>query len=127
MGIGAVLSQVDDEGREYTTSFASRSCNPAERNYSNYNKECLADVWGVIHFRDCLFGQTFSIETDHQPLKWLMTTAKLTRKFARWALTSHVYDFGIEQTNANADRGTHHKLVILGGSLDGIGHPHTRQ
>ena len=60
LGIGAMLSQVDDKGREYAVSFASRSCNPAEKNYSYGDKECLDVVWGVPHSRDCLFEQTIS-------------------------------------------------------------------
>lgn len=87
---------MDDEGRKYAVSFDSWSCNLVEKHYSNYDKECLAEclavVWGLMHFRDYSCGQTFSIETDHQPLNWLMTTTKLTR---RWALTLRVYDFEI--------------------------------
>ena len=83
LGIGAVLSQVDEGGNEYAVTFASRSCNQAEKNYSTYDKECLAVMWGVVHFRKYLFGQSFEIQTDHQPLKWLMSTANLTGKFAR--------------------------------------------
>ena len=44
LGIGAVLSHVDAEGNEYAVSFASRSCNEAEKNYSSYDRVCLAVV-----------------------------------------------------------------------------------
>lgn len=77
LGIGAVLSQVDEEGNEFAVSFVGRSCNQAEKNYSSYDGECVAVVWGVVHFREYLFGQSFEIQTDHQPLQWLMSTAKL--------------------------------------------------
>ena len=64
-------------------------------------------VWGVVHFKKYLFGQSFEIQTDHQPLKWLMSTAKLTGNFARWALTLQKYDFKIVHrsgtVNTNAD------------------------
>ena len=33
--------------------------------------------------------------TDHQPLKWLMESDKLTRKLARWALLLQEYDFEV--------------------------------
>ena len=69
--------QGDDEGREYAVSFASKSCNPAERNYKSYDRECVVVVWGVVHFREYMFGQNLTIQTDHHPLKWLMTTSKL--------------------------------------------------
>ena len=48
-----------DEEREYAVSFASRSCNLAHKNNSSYDGECLVVVWGVINFREYLFGQTF--------------------------------------------------------------------
>ena len=98
---------MDEEGNEYAVSFASRSCNQAEKNCSTYDGECLAVVWGVVNFWDYLFGQSFEIRTDHQPLKWLMTTSKLTGKFARWALTLQECDFEIvhrpSTANTNAD------------------------
>ena len=56
LGIGALLSQVDEEENEYAMSFASRTCNQAEKNQSSYDVECLAVVWGVVHFREYLFG-----------------------------------------------------------------------
>jgi hypothetical protein len=33
--------------------------------------------------------------TDHQPLKWLMESDKLTGKLARWALMLMEYDFKV--------------------------------
>ena len=33
--------------------------------------------------------------TDHQPLKWLMESDKLTGKLAKWALLLHEYDFEV--------------------------------
>lgn len=84
--MGAVLSQVDEQGQERPVSYASRSCNPAERNYGNCEGECLAVVWATRYFREYLFGQPFTLVTDHEPLKWLMQTNKTTGKLARWSL-----------------------------------------
>ena len=82
-GMGAILSQLDLEGVEHPVSYASRSCNAAEQNYSSFDGECLAVVWATSHFRPYLFGNSFTLVTDHEPLKWLMTTHKLTGKLAR--------------------------------------------
>jgi hypothetical protein len=85
VGLGAVLVQRDDEGREYVIAYASRSNNRTERNYSTYAGECLAAVWGVSHFRVYLYSRRFVLLTDHEPLTWLMTNEKLTGMHARWA------------------------------------------
>ena len=42
--MGAILSQLDMEGVEHPVSYASRSCNAAEQNYSSFDGECLAVV-----------------------------------------------------------------------------------
>ena len=59
------------------------------------------------HFKQYLFGNLFHLVTDHEPLKWIMTTEKLTGKLARWSLLLQEYDFtvehrkGIDKTNAD--------------------------
>jgi hypothetical protein len=50
-GMGAVLSQKDDSGVERPVAFASKSLNPAQKDYSVTKKECLALVDGVKKFR----------------------------------------------------------------------------
>jgi len=52
-------------------------------------------VWAVAHFRPYFYGQSFTLLIDHQPLKWLMESDKLTRKLARWALLLQEYDFEV--------------------------------
>ena len=46
MGLGAVLTQKDEEGREYVVAFASRSNNNAEFNYSSYKVEAFGSNLG---------------------------------------------------------------------------------
>ena len=95
-GLGAVLTQRDDEGNEYVVAYASRSCNKTERNYSSYHGECLAAVWAVSHFRYYLYGRKFTLITDHEPLEWLMTNEKLRGMHARWANILQEYDIYIK-------------------------------
>lgn len=68
-GIGAVLSQIHTDNKEYPCSFISRSLNPAEKNYSVTEKELLAAVWAMKKFKYFLYGQTFDLYTDHQALR----------------------------------------------------------
>jgi hypothetical protein len=86
LGIGAILDQLDEEGKENVIAYASRSNNKAKNNYSSYEGECLIVVWVAIHFKPYFYGTNFTLYIDHQPIKWLMTNDKLTGKLARWAL-----------------------------------------
>ncbi len=56
LGLGAVLTQCDDEGKEFVVAYASCSNNATESRYSSYEGECLAVVWVVAHFKCYMFG-----------------------------------------------------------------------
>ena len=83
IGLGAVLNQHDKDDNEYVVAYASRSNNRAESNYSSYEGETLAVVWGVTHYRHYLYGRELTLFTFHHLLKWLLTSNKLTGKHAR--------------------------------------------
>ncbi len=61
LGIGAILGQFNEEGKEYVITYASRSNNKAKKNYSSYEGECLTIIWVVIHFRPYLYGTNFTL------------------------------------------------------------------
>ncbi len=85
LGLGAMLTQCDDEGKEFVVAYASHSNNATKSRYSSYKRECLATMWVVVYFRCYLFGTQFTLVIDHQSLKWLMESDKLIGKLARWA------------------------------------------
>ncbi|KAL5506420.1 hypothetical protein EMCRGX_G008052 [Ephydatia muelleri] len=70
-GIGAVLSQCDEEGQEHPVAYYSRKLLPREERYSTVEKECLAIKEAIHHFRTYLLGRQFKVETDHQALVWM--------------------------------------------------------
>ena len=106
-GIGAVLTQKDDDNKEHPVSYYSRSLTSAEMNYSASEGEALAVVAAVRQYRPYLHGKKFFLQTDHIALKWLMTTTNLKGKLARWAFELQEYDFDITYrkgaSNGNAD------------------------
>ena len=77
-GLGAVLSQLDDGGVERVVAYASRSLRPNEKNYSAFLLELTAIVWAVEHFHVYLYGNRFSVVTDHRPLETMKTIHKKT-------------------------------------------------
>ena len=106
-GIGAVLSQTGEDGKEHPIAYASRKLQSREKHYATIEKECLAIVWALKYFYRYLYGQKFTIETDHQPLKWLQQMKSSNQRLTRWALILQQHKYEITHRpgskNANAD------------------------
>ena len=117
LGLGAVLSQLKD-GEEHPVAFVSRKLLPREKNYSVIEKECLAIVWSLQMFYVYLFGQRFTIETDHQPLSWLEKMKNANQRLTRWALAVQPFCFEIHHRrgslNKNADGLSRGALTSIG-------------
>jgi transposase InsO family protein len=104
--IGGVLSQ-GQVGKDLPIAYTSRVLNKAEQNYSTIEKECLAIVYCVNHFRPYLYGQKFTIITDHKPLVWLHSVKDPTSRLWKWRLRLEEYEYVIQykkgKLNSNAD------------------------
>ena len=64
VGLGAALLQ---NGKP--VAFASKALTETERRYANIEREMLAAVFGAERFHTYIYGQSFTIESDHKPLK----------------------------------------------------------
>ena len=96
--IGAVLSQ-----NGHPICFASRTLNGAEVKYPTLEKELLAIVWATKYFRPYLYGNKFTIQTDHQPLQWLHNLKDPNNRVLRWKIRLSEYDYKIEYLNGKAN------------------------
>ena len=90
-GVGAVLSQTDEEDDEHAVAYASRKLLPREVNYSTIEKECLAIVWALQFFHTYFYDQTFVVQTDHRPLAWLHRMRNTNLRLTRWSLIIQPY------------------------------------
>lgn len=103
VGIGSILSQ-----RDRPVAFYSKALSAAQKNYCVTRKELLAVVDSIKHFHPYLYGQKFTIRTDHAALKWLLHFRYPEGQVARWLEILQGYNFSIEHqsgalhTNADA-------------------------
>ena len=94
-GLGAVLNQQQD-GKLHPIAFASRGLTPTEQRYPAHKLEFLAMKWAISEkFHDYLYGNSFEVITDNNPLTYVLTSAKLDATGLRWVAALSSYNFGI--------------------------------
>jgi hypothetical protein len=104
-GLGAVLTQRDDDGNERVVAFASRNLTKHEKNYSAFLLEMLAATWAIDHFHVYLYGNRFTLKTDHKPLEKLSTihTKTLNRLKQQMSEYSFIMEHRPGKDNQAAD------------------------
>ena len=113
-GLGAVLSQ---EKETKIIMFCSRSLKPAEKNYTSYEKECLALVWATDVLRPYLLGAHFNVITDNVAVSVVFAEKKKNQhRMIPWKMKLQQYDFTIFQRPRS-------KLVVPDGLAKAATHP----
>ena len=103
-GLGAILSQKQDDGRFHPVTFDSHSLTPAEKNYHSSKLEFLALKWGITkHFREYLAYAPFMVKMDNNPLTYVLTTLNLDAMGHRWvgALASCEFELEYQKGSEN--------------------------
>lgn len=83
---GGVLSQYDEDGVLHPVAFYSKNMTPAECNYQIYDKELLAIIRCLEHWRPELECTDIPVKiyTDHQGLMYFAEGRDLSRRQARY-------------------------------------------
>ena len=96
-GLGAVLSQKQEDGWFHLVAYGSRVLTLHEKNYHSTKLEFLALKWAITeHFKEYLLYQPFLVKTDNNPLTYIMSTPNLDAMGHCWVNALAKYDFCLE-------------------------------
>ena len=84
-GLGTILLQESDDGQYHPVAFASRELKGGEPKYHSSKLEFLALKWAVTEqFQEYLQYQPFTIQTDNNPLTYILITPNLDALGHHW-------------------------------------------
>ena len=107
-GLGAVLSQKQEDGQFHPVAYGSWVLTTHEKNYHSTKLEFLALKWAVTeHFKEYLLYQPLVVGTNNNPLTYIMSTPNLDATGHCCVSALAKYNFWLEyqkgQDNAAAD------------------------
>ncbi|GFW84320.1 retrovirus-related Pol polyprotein from transposon 297 [Trichonephila clavipes] len=92
-GMGAVLTQLTEQGEEHPILYLSKKFSEVEKRYCTTEKECASIVFAIKRLHYYLDGNSFLVMTDHNPLVWLNRNVSSNPRLMRWALALQPYNF----------------------------------
>ena len=89
------------DGTKKPIAHVSRTLLPAEKHYSQMEKEALGIIFAVTKFHRYLHGRFFALQTDHKPLITIFGAKKglliyTANRLLRWGTILLNYNFKIE-------------------------------
>ena len=117
-GLGAVLSQKQDDGQYHPIAYASHGLKGGKSRYHSSKLEFLALKWAVTdQFREYLQYQPFLVRTNNNPLTYVITMPNLDTVGHRWVAAMAGYNFEIEYVRGSDNKVTD-TLSQVGEHLD---------
>ena len=96
-GLGAVLSQKQEDGQFHLVAYGSRALTMHEKNYHSMKLEFIALKWAIMkHFEEYLLYQPFLVKTDNNSLTYIMSAPNLDATGHCWVSALAKYDFQLE-------------------------------
>ena len=96
-GLGAVLSQKQGDGCYHPVTFSSHSLTQSEKNYHSSKVEFLALKWSITeHFKEYLTYSPFVVQTDNNPLTYMLMMPNLDATGHRWVSALASFQFELE-------------------------------
>ena len=94
IAMGAILSQ-SKNGFDHPVAYFSKTLNRSQQNYGASDKECLAALTAIEHFKPYLVGRRFILVSDHEPLSFIRSKKDPSQRLMRWMFkfTDYLYEF----------------------------------
>lgn len=101
VGLGALLTQVQKDGRERVVIYSSKTLTKTERIYPQIQREAVAIVWALEKFSHYLLGREFLLVTDNLALKQIYSSEprdskRAVMRFEGWHLRLAPFRFKVQ-------------------------------
>ena len=94
--LSAFLAQKEDNGELDITTYFNKRFTSSQQHYSAAQKEYLAAVLAVTHWRPYIWGRHFVCVTDHSALRYLYSMQDTSSMLTLWAIALQSSDFTVE-------------------------------
>ncbi|KAG9450556.1 hypothetical protein H6P81_010521 [Aristolochia fimbriata] len=84
--VGALLAQCEENNKERSLSYLSRTLVGVELNFSPIEKTCLALIFAIQKLRHYLLAHSTSLISRADPLMYIMSRPILSGRLAKWVL-----------------------------------------
>lgn len=110
--MGAVLSHTYPDGTEKVIQYASQTLSETQQKYAQIDKEAYSIIFGIKKFYQYLYGNKFTLVTDHRPLIHILLPNKSlpvysAMRMQHYAIFLQGFNYTIRyrksESHANAD------------------------
>ena len=102
--VGGALCQLDSDGFPRPVAFGSRKLLERESKYCTTEREMLAIIFSVHHFKHYLLGKKFTIFSDHASLSHVFKSRDPTGRLARWSMALTQFNFEIKYIQGRCNK-----------------------
>lgn len=95
-GVGAILKQIQPDGREKPVAYFSKKLNEAQKKKKAIYLECLAIREAVRYWQYWLIGKSFTVYSDHKPLENMNLKSRTDEELGDLTYYLSQYDFKIK-------------------------------
>ena len=104
VGLGAILTQQQENGEYKPIAYGSRTLTDTETRYSQTEKEALAVTWSWQHFHYYIYDRHVTIITDHKPLEKLLSAqSNPPQRIQQWVFRLQSYNYTIKYSPGSSN------------------------